>query len=361
MPVSNDVLFATVVDLSDYLEVFFYDDHPAWNRVWKKLDQRQSGGEYHAFDVVTNGPGTAVQVVTGNEAYTYSTRQMLQQGRVYMPEMIYKYAVLGKDMRRLNGKNGVIQLVKKYPELGMQDYQQEVCYQFVAGASNLSGVGGVTTLNGQTTYSPDGTALAGVLDFQATTAQTDTVFNLPKQAAAGGVPGWYNQNEQITSFSSHGRRKMMSVYNRCKQRGGRMGPPDLFLCDTDTFENYYDDLDDQVRYATQFRGQEGKDAVDGLKFLNADVIPDVAIDDFESTQFSSLNGLGYFINTKAWKMLRLGGGKEGDFDATAGNFTPRTIGQIPGQDAYGHENVTALQPVCTHLKSQGTVYGSALS
>lgn len=360
MAVSNDVIFGTVVDLMNWLEVFFTDDHPAWNKIWKNLDQRQTGGEYAAFDVVTNGPSTgAVQVISGNEAYSYSTRQMLSQGKVYLPEIIYPYAIIGKDLRRSSGPNGVINIVKKYPELGLSDFQQETTFQFVSGAANLSGLEGIVTLNGDETYSPDGTSLSGVLDFAAKASQSDTVFGLVKEGGASGVTGWYNQYNTVTNFSTHGRKRIFSTYNACRQRGAKYGPPNIGLCDTDTFENLYFALDDQVRYATKFRGQEGNDAVDGLMFLKMEVIADTAIDDWEATQFASKEGLMMLLNTKTWYALRLGGGKQDGFDPTPGNFSPRTINQIPGQDAFGHEFITAIQPSCRMLKANGIMDGTA--
>jgi len=357
MPVRNDILLTATEDLlPDVLQDLFIDGHPAMERIWNDLDTRQSGGEYAAFDVVTDGPGDATQITGGTEAYTYGIRNIVEQGRVYIPEIVYAYAVLGKDLRRNKGPNALVKLVKKYPEKALLHLKQEVARQFITGTANINGLGGVTTVNGDSTFSPDGTALNGVFDFTTQALQADTVFNLPKEGAAAGVTGWYNQYGTVASFATNGKRVMRDVYNQCKIRGGAYGNPDIGLCDSASFNNYYDSLDDQVRYAIKTKGEEGSDAVEGLMFHQLQLWVESVIDDELAGQFAGHSGIMQFFNTATWHMLTLG---EDDNEETKGLFSVRTVGQLQGRDAFGHELVLAMQPYCDFLKANGLIEGTA--
>ena len=356
MSVRNDVLLATTEDLLPKLEQLFVDGHPAMERIWDKLDKRQSGGEYAAFDVMIDGPGDATQIVGGSEAYTYGNKNVIKQGRVYIPEVVYSYAVLGKDLRRAAGPSGVVKLIEKYPESAMMHLKQEVVRQFVTGTANINGLGGFLTLNRGASFPPDTASLTGAFEFETQANQNDTFLNLAKEGAASGVTGWYNQYGSASSFATDGKRTMRDVYNKCKIRGGKYGNPDIGLCDSTSFNNYYDSLDDQVRYSIKSKGEEGSDSVEGLMFHQLKLFVEPVLDDELSSQFSGKNGVMFFLNTKTWHMLTLG---SDDSKETKGLFTTRTVGQLQGRDAFGHELVVAMQPYCDFLKANGVIEGTS--
>ena len=63
-----------------------------------------------------------------------------------------------------------------------------------------------------------------------------------------------------------------------------------------------------------------------------------------------------FLNTQTWHMLTLG---SDDSQETKGLFSTRTVGQLQGRDAFGHELVIAMQPYCDFLKANGVIEGTA--
>lgn len=369
MPVPVDALNLATIHLLPKLEQLFFDDHIFLRKIIEGgLDRRRTGGEYAAFDVAIDGPGTVAKLLTGAESYSYGRRNIVRQARVYIPTHIYSWAVEGEALRHAHGPTGIENLLKLYPRMATLDYQQRTVAQMLTGNGAAASIDGFVTLNGDTTYNPDGTALNGILDFQTRATQTDTVENLVKEAGVGGITGWYNQFGSVTSFATDGKDTMRAVYNACRIRSAGYGPPDIGLTDATSFNNYYRSLDDQVRYSAprpKTQGEEGVDAGDlneGLMFHNMALYEDPSIDD-NTAQFTTatvggvFTGIMYFLNTKTWFMLSLGGDAEYE---TKGMFDVRGPFKLEGRDAWGWENVTAFQLACRFLKANGCLVGSAL-
>jgi hypothetical protein len=365
MPTPVDALNTATIQLLPKLEDTFFDNHILLKRMIDAgLDRRRSGGEYAAFVVTIDGPGNFAKLLTGAEAYSYGRRNITRQARVYIPTHIYAYAVEGEALRHAHGETGIANLLELYPEKALLDARQRSVAQILTGNGAAANIDGLVTMNGDTTYNPDGTALAGVLDFAATTAQTDTVFNLAKSGAAGGVTGWHNQYAAVTSFATNGKRQMRAVYNACRIRSGDYGPPDLGITDATSFNNYYESLDDQVRYAAakpKTKGEEGVDAGDlgeGLMFHQLELFEDPSMDDNTAQFGHTTDGTLYMLNTKTWGILTLGGDQEHE---TKGFFEPRGPFKLEGRDAWGFELVCAWQIFCRQLKANGALEGTAIA
>jgi hypothetical protein len=364
MPVPVDALNLATIHLLPKLENLFFDAHPAWKYILENgLDTRPSGGEYAAFTVITDGPGTIAKLLTGSEAYSYGRRNITRQARVYIPTHIYSYAVEGEALRHAHGPTGIANLLEMYPEQANLDFRQRTVAQFLTGNGAAANIDGLATINGDTTYNPDGTALNGFFDFAAQTAQTDTVENLVKEAGASGTTGWYNQFGQVTSFATNGKRTMRDVYNKCNIRSSGYGTPKLGLCDATSFNNFYESLDDQVRYASatqKTKGEAGVDAGDlgtGLMFHDLELFDDPSIDDNLAQFTFSTEGLMYFLNPKTFFMLTLG--KDPEFE-TKGFFEVRGPYKLEGRDAWGWEIVSSFQVACKMLKANGVLRGTAI-
>lgn len=358
MPVPVDALNVATIHLLPKLEDLFFDDHVFLRKIVENgVDKRKSGGEYAAFTVVIDGPGNIAKLVTGSEAYSYGRRNITRQARVYIPTHIYAYAVEGEALRHANGETGIANLLELYPEKANLDFRQKAVAQMLTGNGAASNIDGLATLNGDTTYSPDGTSLNGLLDFLPKASQTDTVQSLAKEAAAGGTTGWYNQFEEVTSFATNGKRSMRSVYNGCLVRSAGYGHPTLGLTDSISFNNYYESLDDQVRYATKTSGEEGKDIDEGLMFHKLELFEDPSIDDNSGSFTHGANGTMYFLNPKTWFMLTLGGDSAME---TKGFFEARGPFKLEGRDAWGFELVASFQLACRMLKANGCLKGTAI-
>ena len=133
-----------------------------------------------------DGPGNIKKLVTGSEAYAYGRRSITKQARVYIPTHIYSFAVEGQALRHASGETGIANLLKLYPEKGMSDFKQKSVGQCLTGNGSTYDIDGLATLNGTTTYNPDGSALAGILDFAAKAADG---YGL--QSSQGRCGGWY--------------------------------------------------------------------------------------------------------------------------------------------------------------------------
>lgn len=358
MPVPVDALNVATIHLLPKLEDLFFDDHVFLRKIVENgVDKRKSGGEYAAFTVVIDGPGNIAKLVTGSEAYSYGRRNITRQARVYIPTHIYAYAVEGEALRHANGETGIANLLELYPEKANLDFRQKAVAQMLTGNGAASNIDGLATLNGDATYSPDGSSLNGLLDFAPKASQTDTVQSLAKEAAAGGTTGWYNQFEEVTSFATNGKRSMRSVYNGCLVRSAGYGHPTLGLTDSISFNNYYESLDDQVRYATKTSGEEGKDIDEGLMFHKLELFEDPSIDDNSGSFLHGANGTMYFLNPKTWFMLTLGGDSAME---TKGFFEARGPFKLEGRDAWGFELVASFQLACRMLKANGCLKGTAI-
>ena len=356
MPVPVDALNVATEHLMPKLEDLFFDDHVFLRRIIENgVDKRQSGGEYAAFTVVIDGPGNISKLVTGSEAYSYGRRNITRQARVYIPTHIYAFAVEGEALRHAHGETGIANLLELYPEKANLDFRQQSVAQVLTGNGAAANIDGLATLNGDQTYNPDGTGLNGVLDFQTVAAQVagaQTVFNLPKSTT-----GWQNQYGNVTSFATNGKRTMRSVYNACRVRSAGYGAPSLGFTDSASFNNYYESLDDQVRYGTKTSGEDGRDIDEGLMFHKMELFEDPSLDD-NAVQFGhGTNGTMYMLNPKTWFILTLGEDQEKE---TKGFYDVRGPFKLEGRDAWGWEMVASWQIACRMLKANGCLEGTAI-
>lgn len=358
MTVSVDALNVATIHLLPKLENLFFDEHMFLKKVLESgIDRRQSGGEYAAFDVVVDGPGQITQLVSGGEAYSYGRKNITKQARVYIPTMIYSFAVEGETLRHSSGPTGIENLLKLYPEQANLDFRQKVVAQALTGNGASNGTGGITTLNGDETYNPDGTALNGLFDFAAKASQTDTVQNLVKEGGTSGVTGWYNQYGNVTSFTTNGKDTMRDVYNKCRIRGDSYGFPSLGFTDATSWNNYYASLDDQVRFTSSVKGEDGRTIDEGLMFQGLTLFNDPSLDDNSASFGHTTAGTMYFVNPKTFFMLTLGADAQKE---TKGFFDMRGPFKLEGRDAWGWEIVLAMQPACRYLKANGALEGTAL-
>jgi len=376
MPTSADVLnFATQKLMPKWTEQF-YQYHPVLDKVVTRgnIEKAHTGAPYLEFPVVTNGPGAVTRIETGSEVYSSTRRTIGTRGRLYCPRMIYSYIIPGKDLAEASGETAVARLLKVYPEAAIMEFHEMIVNQFVNGNGSSDNVQGFVTLNGDTTYDTgSGLTETGVLGYQAFGSQTGTVFNLDKAS----VTGWSNQYRtcEATGFETEGlgRRMMREVYWETSLQGKAGGPCDLMLGDIVSYNNYYDDLDEQVRFATSFKGEKGRPVRQGLMFQEAEFFVEPQLDTsltvFDTSESGSgststyhpreggtSRGLIYFLKTDTWHLYTQG---ENSGMETKGDFATRGPTKVPGQDAWEWEIVMAMQLYCDRLHANGVVTGTA--
>ena len=342
----------------------FYQYHPVLDKVVLKgnIERNTHGGPFVEFPVVTNGPGAVTRIETGSEVYSSTRRTVGARGKVYCPRMIYSYIIPGKDLSEATGETAIARLLKVYPEAALMEFHEYIVGQFVNGDGATNNVQGFATLNGDSSYDTGGTAASerGILDFKSTAGQTaaaETVLGLSQ-----ATTGWQNQYQAVSSFATDGRSKMRRVYWDASLQGKQGGPVDVMLGDIVSFNNYYDDLDDQVRYSIKSDGEKGSKPVrQGIMFQEAEFFVEPALDtslDSFGTGAAKDSGAVYFLKSDTWHLYTMG---EDTGMETKGDFALRGPTKVPGQDAWEWEIVLAMQMYCDRLNANGAVTGTAIS
>ena len=370
MPTSADVLNFAVKKLTPQWQEQFYQHHPVLDKIILNgnIDKAHTGAPFLEFPVVTNGPGQVTRIETGSEVYSSVRRTVGNRGQVYCPRMIYSFVIPGKDLAEASGETAIARLLKVYPEAAIMEFHEHIVSQFVNGNGSDNNVQGFVTLNGNSTYNPAGSDLTGVFQYDEIASQGDTVFNLTKSgAASGAVAGWHNQYAKSTAGNL--RTNLRDVYWRASVEGKQGGPVDLMLCDIITFNKYYDDLDEQVRYATSFKGETGTRGASrqGLMFQEAEFYVEPSLDTSLTSFGADDNGprlaagtsagVTYMLKTDTWHMYTLG---EDSGMETKGDFAIRGPVKVPGQDAWEWEIVLSMQLYCDRLNANGVVTSTAL-
>ena len=364
MAFSIDVLNTTLQELADGYAETFLSWHPLNDYIifkQKNVNYRPAAGPWIEFDVITGGPGQVKQIVYGDEVLPAGRRQNSKKGNAYAPFLMYTFQVPMKDLREANNKNDMARILKAYPEVALKEFAQYFAQQLGRGDGSSYGLQGFPTLNGNASYSPAGTSLTGIMSYAAPASQTSTVFGLVKQGGASGVTGWYNQYGNISSMSTDGRKTIRSVYEQILEVGSSLeGQCDLLISDRDSYLNYIDTLDEQVRVSneTTQAGDRagGLNKRNGIKFLNADWYPDPAIDR-SNAQFSgtpAANGLIYMFSTDSWEFFSIKG-SEGGKDMDIGPAI-----RIPDQPVYQYEMSTYFANYTRELRRNGCVTGGAI-
>jgi hypothetical protein len=358
MPTNADVLnFATQKLIPKWTEQF-YQYHPVLDKILLKgnVERKKQGGPYLEFPIVLNGPGAVTRIETGSEVYSSTRRTIANRGQVYAPRMVYSFIIPGKDLAEASGETAIARLLKVYPEAALMEFHEYIVGQFVNGNGSTNNVQGFMTLNGDTTYdtgSPN--TESGALDFAAKGSQAGTVFGINKAT----VTDWNNQYQAVTSFATNGRSQMRRVYWDASMEGKQGGPVDIMLGDIISFNNYYDDLNDQVRYQVKSNGEKGRGVRQGLMFQEAEFYVEPELDTQLGT-FTTSNdtGLIYFLKSDTWHLYTQG---EDTGMETKGDFAFRGPVKVPGQDAWEWEIVLSMQAYCDRLNANGVVTGTAIS
>jgi len=359
MAISPDVLATALQELMPSYSELFVTWHPVLEKILNKgnLDRDVLTGPYREFAVVTDGPGQVTQILTGSEVIAGGRRQNAVRGNTYAPRLIYAFDVPGKDLAEANGAMDLARILQHYPELALGDFHERIARQMATGDG--ADVGGFLTLNGDTTYAPNGVARTGALEFMSQAAQVaaaNSIFDLDK----GTTDGWYNQYANVTSFATNGRSQMRRAYYAASRQGKTKGAVDCLLGDEESYLNYIEDLDDQVR-VVKVDGDKAPSMVrQGIKFLDADFYLEDAID-LTSTAFTAgtnaantTRGVIYMMKSPTWYAYTLGHDAARE---TKGDFSVRGPFRIPEQDVWRYEIVLNMGLHSNQMRANAVVTG----
>jgi hypothetical protein len=341
----------------------FWVKHPLLQAIFeqKAIEQHKLEGYKKTFVVYNQGPGNVTQIITGNETINGGRKNIGAKGEEESTRMIYAYDIPLSELDQVDGKMDIAKLFQKYPVAAMDDFMLRINRQLCVGDG--TDVGGFLTLNGNTTYAPQGTAKTGVFEYAAPASQNDTVFNLQKQGGASGVDGWYNQYGNITSFSSDGLRTLRDVYFKASQQGRAKGNVSLGFCDLGTYSNYLATLEQFVRTPAGLQDDVvGKSFTEYVMFHNCKLYVDLDIDitDALFAATPAANGLAYLLHPASWKLFHYNAGKDQDGSGKPNLFRRRAPFRIPTKDMTRFESILDANIYCDNLRMNGVVTGGAV-
>lgn len=370
MSINADVLASTLQDLLPGHVDLYTKNHPLWDRIRKGggFNRRKLKGPYMEFNVLTGGPGKLYSDRTGTTVLAATRKQNLRTGNEYGARLVYAFTVPEKDLEEADTPYDFANLVENYGEAGMAEIMEIMANQAARGSSSAGsdsegGAAAFITLNGDQFYNPTavGTQRSGVFQFAAPASQTATVHGVPMQAAATNpTTGWYHQYGNISSFLINGRKIMRTTVDTANQQGASLqGGVDLLMGDDSSYQNYAENLDDQV-IAQVVENDKGQGKVrEGLKFRTAVFFPDPAIDITDTTAFTTSaaqNGVIYALCTDDWEMFTIGN-KNGGKDL----FTVSPAQLIPGLTAFEYRISFYANMFCKNLRRQGAITGGAIA
>jgi len=356
MAVSNDVLVTALQELLPGYTESWTLFHPAFDALVTKGNKRRVDHPFIEFVVLPEGPGSVTSIINGDEHINGGRRQSAVKGSAYAATMVYAFDVPGEDLRMANGPADVAELIKKYPEAGLMDFQERIARQLVMGDG--AQVGQFFTLNGDTTYNPKATgAQQGMLEFVAPTSQTSTRFGI----VSNSITNWHNQYAHTTSMGADGLKQIRKAYWDASQQGaGAEGPVDIMLADRDSYDNIVDELTDFVQFVRRDADVKAGDPVpyrlrEGIAMHGAILYPEPQMDRSLFVTPEALEGVIYGLHSDALKMFTQGSGPK----TTGGDFEMRDVGRLPYQELFRTEFVLSAGVYATDLRRNFAVTGCA--
>jgi hypothetical protein len=352
MPVSTDVLNSTLQDLKGPLLMSFEEKVPLFN--WLKKASRTSSekGTWIQRLLMGGSPTSGIALRNGGETFDTTRTEQVQKILIGTQRFGCAIAIPGLDLEINDGKLGAIKLIKEYPAAVIAAMAIDLDRYFLTGVSNgrflaTSECQGWNTLNGEKVNATGITGVTnGLIDFAATTLQTETVQSLPKSTAYNYVNQYGNI---VGGWAAAGRKTTTKTYRQCA-RYNTSGPdkgPDIMFADDDTYANI--ETEDRTLVRTEYVQSDIDKGIAGLhrRFLNADL---VAAQNLILTDFTTapVNGLIYLLTSSGFEKIDYK-----TFDIS--NFEDR----IANQDNVVAKGLGQFALICPNMAVQGAVTGGA--
>lgn len=287
------------------LAATFYERMEWLDQMKKKGRVKPGPGTPHITDqFVYQAPGALIPILVGDEVITPTLKNITKAVKVAPGKMACLIAIPNRLLtQNANSKLRLMELVKQYPET-MMGAVVKTLNQFTltatipsvgAAVASVSDMSNVTTLNGAWASGTETGVTNGLLDFAATTSQSDTVQDLAKSTTYGYV----NQYQNISSWTADGRRQLIKLYTQCRDKDPNQKGPDLILMDLETKLNYFQEMTNRV-LLTSPNDKLGDFAVSSLDFEGAKIVQDPCMDRTASifSGTAMANGFGYMLNTE---------------------------------------------------------------
>lgn len=357
MAFSPDVLITALQELLPGYTETWTKFHPAFDAIVQKGQKSKAKHPWKEFGLVPEGPGTLNDVGTDPDRFLNGgRRQNSVRASTYAATLLYVYDVPNQDLREANGEADLIGLIKKYPERALMDFYEIIARQLVMG--NGPGAGSFFTLNGEATYNPKGLgARSGLFEFAAPASQSNSVHGV----AANSIVGWHTQYRHITAMGANGLKQLRGAYWDASQEGAAAaGNVDVMFGDRDSFDNYCDELTQDVQFIAREEANKGDPSPGsklrkGVAFHDAIFYPEPYIVRSDFTAANPMAGVVYGINSSTLNCYTSGTGSL----ETSGDFAARGPIRLPNQDMNRYEYILSMGLYCDNLRKNFSVTGGA--
>ena len=349
MAISTEILNTTFADLRGPLINSFIRSNELLDALMTKARMPSEGGSLIERSFAGGAPARGVGVFVGDELLNMTRRQQTKRFQVEPHRIVAAINIPKKELLFNSGKLAVIRLIEEYPQTTLEGAKADLNSFFLTGASRglvfqTADLAGFLSLNGQFAAGSGTGVTNGLLDFQITTAQADTVQNVAKSTSYSH----FNQFGTVTSWATDGLPTLRKTYRQCAHYAGGMGKgPDLVVMDDDTYTNFEDSRLSLVRVAL-VEDKTEKTNMLGLELGVAKVYSSIDLNRAAFTG-TAANGVTYILNTDYIEMPLM----------EAPSITPFSE-RVGDQDV-----VTAIfsmqgNIICTKTPAQGCVSGGAL-
>jgi hypothetical protein len=349
MAISTEILNTTFADLRGPLINSFIRSNELLDALMTKARMPSEGGSLIERSFAGGAPARGVGVFVGDELLNMTRRQQTKRFQVEPHRIVAAINIPKKELLFNSGKLAVIRLIEEYPQTTLEGAKSDLNAYLLTGASRglvfqTADLAGFLSMNGQFSAGSGTGVTNGLLDFQITTAQADTVQNVAKSTSYSH----FNQYGAITSWATDGLPTLRKTYRQCAHYAGGMGKgPDLVVMDDDTYTNFEDSRLSLVRVAL-VEDKTEKTNMLGLELGVAKVYSSIDLNRAAFTG-TAANGVTYILNTDFIEMPLM----------EAPSITPFSE-RVGDQDV-----VTAIfsmqgNIICTKTPAQGCVSGGAL-
>jgi hypothetical protein len=353
---TTELLNTTLADLGSDLVLTHAQSLPLMSKLiqMKKVNKEAVGGTYIERSFAGGSPAKGVRINNGDEVANIQRISQTRKFQITSTRHFIPIFIPQVEADRNQGKQGVIKLIKAYPEMTVKEYWLDWEYWLLTAAYrdvavsviDTPGFDGSATLNGN--YSG---AANGLLDFTAPASQTETVQGQAKSNAISNV----NQYGLVTSFASDGMTQIGKAYDRAAAY--TTTGPDLGFADDLSYQNMVSFSSDSVRITDTDKPVFGAETRSFLPYKKAKVYNSINLDPTNAS-FSGASGYStsditggvvYFVNSEDWEV---------PYYKMA--VTPEFRDDIPNQDALLGKMVIDMGPICLRFNTQAVIGGTRI-
>ena len=297
MAISTEILNTTFSDLRGPLVNSFVRSNELFEALMSKARMPMEGGSLIECSFAGGAPARGVGIYVGDELLNMTRRQQIKRYKVEPHRLVVAINIPKKELMFNSGKLAVIRLIEEYPQTTMESAKADINKFLLTGVSRglvfqTAELRGMLTLNGQNGSGVGTGVTNGLLDFQATTAQTDTVQDVAKSSSYYH----FNQYNDITTWSADGMTQLRKTYRQCAHyAGGPAKGPDIVIMDDATFSNFEDSRLNLVRVSVVEDKTERSNTLDlslGLASVKSSI--DIDLADFTGV---AADGVSYILNS----------------------------------------------------------------